>query len=126
MTTPPKHRQFARYVSSRRAALGLSQRELAERVGVTNPTIHYWESGNVLPQATVLEPLAQALGVSYEDLFALAGYTHPEGLPEPVIYTRTLFPGVSEKRLAEAKRLYEKIDEEEQPRGKRKRKGRRR
>lgn len=111
MTTPPKHRQFARYVASRRAALGLSQRELAEQVGVTSPTVHYWESGNVLPQATVLEPLARALGVSYEDLFALAGYTHPEGLPDPVPYLRAKYPGITKKALTEAEELFERFDD---------------
>lgn len=121
---PPKHRQFAAFLTRHRKAQGLTQPELAERIGVTKSNVYYWELGEWLPRATVLEPLARALKVSYEDLFALAGYTHPEGLPEPAIYTRTLFPGVSEKRLAEARRLFEKIDKEERRSDKRS-KGRR-
>lgn len=80
-------------------------------VGVTKPTVHYWESGNVLPQATVLEPLARALKVSYEDLFALAGYAHPEGLPEPMPYLRVLYPGITKKAVAEAERLFKDLDD---------------
>lgn len=107
---PPKYRQFASYVSSQRAERGLSQRELAAMVGVTRQAIFYWESGKVLPQANVLEPLARALGVSYEDLFALAGYAHPEGLPEPVPYLRAKYPGISKKAVAEAERLFADFD----------------
>jgi transcriptional regulator with XRE-family HTH domain len=112
-TMPPKHPQFAAFVTGHREALGLSQSQLAEQVGVHRSNVNYWESGQGLPVPTALESLARALRVSYEDLFALAGYTHPEGLPGPAIYTRTLFPRVSKTRLAEAKRLFEKIDEEE-------------
>lgn len=57
----------------------------------------------------MLEPLAQAVGTSYEELFTRAGYD-PKTLPKPEPYLRTLWPNVSARNLNEAKRLFERID----------------
>jgi transcriptional regulator with XRE-family HTH domain len=105
MTSSP-HRRFAKYVSTRRAKRGLSQQQLADMIGVTKPTISYWEAAKVLPQVTVLEPLARALDGSYEDLFAMVGFAHPEGLPNPEPYMRAKFPGLPKKAIAEADRFF--------------------
>ena len=117
---PSKHPQFATFVTAHREQQGLSKADLAVEVGVTKSNVHYWESGEGLPMANVLEPLARALKVSYEDLFALAGYTHPEGLPEPEPYLRVLYPGITKRKLTEAKRLFAELDAEEEKRTKRK------
>jgi transcriptional regulator with XRE-family HTH domain len=111
----PKHRQFAKYLTTHRQAAGLSMDALAERVGASKSSVHYWESGEWLPSLGQLEPLAQALGVSYEDLFAKAGFD-PATLPEPEPYLRAKFPGASKRKLAEAKRLFEQIDASERRR----------
>ena len=44
----------------------LSQAELAERVGVTEVTIHSWETGKRVPRLGNLRRLAEALGVKVE------------------------------------------------------------
>lgn len=108
MTT--KHPQFAAFITKHREALGLSMNQLAKEIGVPRSRIHYWEQGEFLPQADILEPLARALRVSYEDLFALAGYAAPGGLPSPEPYLRAKFPGISKRKLAEAKRLFGEIE----------------
>ena len=41
----------------------LSQRELARLAGVTQPTIHYAETGKRVPHPGTLRRLAEALGV---------------------------------------------------------------
>jgi transcriptional regulator with XRE-family HTH domain len=102
----PKQRQFAAFVTKHRKQRGLSMAALAEEVGVTKSNVHYWESGEGVPKASVLEPLAQALGVSYEDLFALAGYSHPEGLPEPTPYLRAKYPDAPKKAIKEAEQFF--------------------
>lgn len=122
---PSKHPEFAAFITTHRDALGLSRNQLAKAVGVHRSNITYWESGEGLPMANVLEPLARALKVSYEDLFALAGYTHPEGLPEPVPYLRAKFPSISKRALAEAERLFEGFDDRYAQGGKAGKKGRR-
>lgn len=108
---PPKHRQFAAFITKHRKQRDLSMAALAEAVGVTKSNVHYWESGEGLPNANVLQPLAEALGVSYEDLFALAGYASPQGLPEPTPYLRAKFPSAPKKAIAEAERFFADFNE---------------
>ena len=47
---------------------GLTQRALAEAIGVTDKAISKWESGRGLPDISLVEPLASALGVSVAEL----------------------------------------------------------
>ncbi len=84
---------------------------LADAVGVTKSNVHYWESGEGLPNANVLQPLAEVLGVSYEDLFALAGYASPQGLPGPAPYLRAKYPDAPKKALAEAEKFFAEFNE---------------
>jgi transcriptional regulator with XRE-family HTH domain len=112
---------LAQYLVKRRKAAGLSMDALAEKVGTSKSSVHYWESGEWVPSPMQLEPLAQALGVSYEDLFVRAGHDR-EKLPEPEPYLRVKFPGISERKLGEAKRLFDQIEAAER----RAKKGRRR
>ena len=46
----------------------LTQAELAERIGVSSKTISKWETAKGLPDITLLQPLAQALGISVIEL----------------------------------------------------------
>ena len=47
---------------------GLTQAELAERIGVSSKTVSKWETAKGLPDITLLQPLAQALGISVIEL----------------------------------------------------------
>lgn len=46
----------------------LTQAELAEKIGVSAKTVSKWETGKGLPDISLLQPLAQALGVSVIEL----------------------------------------------------------
>lgn len=46
----------------------LTQAELAELIGVSSKTISKWETAKGLPDITLLQPLAQALGISVIEL----------------------------------------------------------
>ena len=46
----------------------LTQAELAEQIGVSSKTVSKWETGKGLPDITMLQPLAQALGISIIEL----------------------------------------------------------
>ena len=46
----------------------LTQAELAEKIGVSSKTISKWETGKGLPDISLLQPLAKALGVSVIEL----------------------------------------------------------
>ena len=47
---------------------GLTQAELAEKIGVSSKTVSKWETAKGLPDITLLQPLAQALGISVIEL----------------------------------------------------------
>jgi len=48
----------------------MTQAELAEKLCVSDKTISKWETGRGLPDITLLEPLASALGISTLELLA--------------------------------------------------------
>lgn len=52
-----------------REAKQLTQLELAERIHVSDKTVSKWETAKGLPDITLIEPLAKALGVSVMELF---------------------------------------------------------
>ncbi|MGH9968978.1 MAG: helix-turn-helix domain-containing protein [Pyrinomonadaceae bacterium] len=63
-TRPPQGMRLAEL----RKAAGLSQYELARYVGVPQPNIAFWEQSEKPPRSDVLPKMADALGVSVEDL----------------------------------------------------------
>lgn len=56
-------------LKARRAALGLTQAELAERVAVTRKTVNTVENGIFVPSTLLALKLAHALDVPVEALF---------------------------------------------------------
>jgi putative transcriptional regulator len=61
--------RLANRLKDLRAELGLTQAELAERVGVTRKTVNTVENGVFTPSTTLAIKLAQALNVPVEQLF---------------------------------------------------------
>ena len=55
-------------VKQLREERNMTQAELAERIGVSSKTVSKWETGKGLPDITLLQPLAQALGISVIEL----------------------------------------------------------
>ena len=53
-----------------REAQNLTQAELAEKIGVSSKTVSKWETAKGLPDITLLQPLAQALGISVIELMS--------------------------------------------------------
>ena len=49
---------------------GFTQKQLAERLLVSDKTVSKWESGRGLPDISLIEPLARTLGVSIAELFS--------------------------------------------------------
>ena len=46
----------------------MTQAELAEKIGISSKTVSKWETAKGLPDITLLQPLAQALGISVIEL----------------------------------------------------------
>lgn len=62
--------QFGNFIAENRKAAGLTQKELAARVHVTDKAVSKWERALSYPDVTLLEPLAEALGLGVEELMA--------------------------------------------------------
>ena len=58
------------FIGERRRELGLTQKDLAGRLHVTDKAVSKWERGLSYPDVTLLEPLAGALSLNMEELMA--------------------------------------------------------
>jgi putative transcriptional regulator len=65
--------RLANRIKDRRSELGMTQAELAEKVGVTRKTVNTVENNVFTPSATLAIKLAGALGLSVEQLFWIEG-----------------------------------------------------
>jgi putative transcriptional regulator len=61
--------RLANRIKERRGEIGLTQAELAEKVGVTRKTVNTVENGIFTPSALLAIKLAAALDLSVEQLF---------------------------------------------------------
>ena len=59
---------FGQFIALRRKYLGLTQEELADRVGVSKSAIAKWETDGGLPDRDNLRRLSEAINVSVDDL----------------------------------------------------------
>ena len=67
-------------IARRRKEQNWSQGDLAERLHVTDKAVSKWETGRGLPSVDLLEPLAEALGLTVSELLSGRELT-PEELP---------------------------------------------
>ena len=59
-----------RFIAARRRELGLTQRQLAEKLSISDKTVSKWECGGGLPEVGLMLPLCGELGVSVNELLA--------------------------------------------------------
>ena len=60
--------KIGRFISEKRKELGLTQKELADKLYVTDKTISRWENGNYMPDLSSIIVLSDILGVSTYEL----------------------------------------------------------
>ncbi|PZQ41036.1 MAG: XRE family transcriptional regulator [Pseudomonas putida] len=65
-------KKLAEIISEARKRAGLSQSELARRLGLTPQAVQAWESGRSTPKPLMLVDIAEALNISLEDLVSTA------------------------------------------------------
>ena len=59
---------FAKRIRELREARNMTQKELAQRAGVSQVSIYMYEAGETTPKALIVGKLANALGVSCDEL----------------------------------------------------------
>ena len=59
--------KIGRYISEKRKTLGLTQAELAEKLGMSNKSVSKWERGVCLPDVSVYMELCGILGISLNE-----------------------------------------------------------
>jgi transcriptional regulator with XRE-family HTH domain len=99
-------REVMRRVAAARTAAGLSQRELADRIGTTQAALSNWEVGRRRPGLAELVALADALGRDLawllEPLLTLSADRQPD------VGQRSM-----RERLAELRHLIDEVEREE-------------
>ena len=62
---------LGRNIACARKQSGLTQSDLASRVGVSAQAVSKWERGNACPDIAILDEIADALGISLFELLGL-------------------------------------------------------
>lgn len=61
-------KEFGSFIAEQRKAAGMTQKELAEKLNVTDKAVSRWENGHGYPDIETLDSLASALGLSLLEL----------------------------------------------------------
>lgn len=62
--------QIGRTIRRYREEKKLTQKEMANRLGVTAPAVNKWESGSSMPDIQLLSPIARLLGITVDTLLS--------------------------------------------------------
>ena len=62
--------KIGKYIASKRKSLGMTQRQLAEKLGMSDKSVSKWERGVCLPDVSVYKELCSILGISLNEFLA--------------------------------------------------------
>ena len=62
--------RIGRFIAEMRKTQNLTQRQLAERLSISDKTISKWECGKGLPEVSLMLPLCEALHITVNDLLS--------------------------------------------------------
>ena len=60
--------RIGQFIAERRKASGLTQMQLAEKLGITDRAVSKWENGKSMPDASIMMELCGLLGITVNDL----------------------------------------------------------
>lgn len=63
-------KDMGKFIQEMRKAKGLTQKELAEEIGISDKTISKWENGNGSPDTSMLIPLCKSLDITVNELLS--------------------------------------------------------
>ena len=62
--------KIGKYIAGKRKSLGMTQRQLAEKLGMSDKSVSKWERGVCLPDVSVYKELCSILGISLNEFLA--------------------------------------------------------
>lgn len=62
--------KIGKFISERRKDIGLTQKQLAEKLGITDRAVSKWETGKALPDSSIMLELCRILGITVNDLLS--------------------------------------------------------
>ena len=62
--------KIGEFIAERRREMGMTQMQLAERLGITDRAVSKWETGRSLPDASIMLELCQLLEITVNDLLS--------------------------------------------------------
>ncbi len=60
--------KIGRFIAERRKELNITQRELADRLSITDRAVSKWENGRAMPDSSLMLSLCEILGITVNDL----------------------------------------------------------
>ena len=101
--------KFGKFISDQRKTLGMTQSDLGNMLMVTDKAVSKWERGLGFPDINTLEPLAEALQVSVQELMRaeknVTTELNEEAATEAILNTI----GVADKQLRDAEKRQVRI-----------------
>ena len=64
-----------------RKSLGLTQKEFAEKLNISDKTVSRWEVGKQIPDALIMPEIAKTLGITINDLYNIDDDTKNDEIP---------------------------------------------
>ena len=62
--------RIGKFIAESRRSKGLTQRQLADALAISDKTVSKWETGRGLPEVSLMLPLCGALGITVNDLLS--------------------------------------------------------
>ena len=82
---------IAEVIRKYRKEAGLTQEEMANRLGVTTPAVNKWENGNSNPDIELLAPIARLLHISLDTLMSFHEELAPSEIGDMIREMDTMF-----------------------------------
>lgn len=74
--------KIGEFIKAQRTARGMTQKDLAEKIGCTDKAVSRWETGKGLPDMSFILPLAEELDISVNELLCGERLLPEEAPPE--------------------------------------------
>ena len=58
-------------ISQRRKELGLTQKDLAEKLNISDKTLSRWETGKQIPDSLIIPEIAKVLDISINEIYGV-------------------------------------------------------